>query len=337
MKSQFMLCRKSRWIFVLVASILALGFHIQAQAQGRVSLTIGAPATASPLYSYYVGLAKSIKSVYPDIETTVTECQGAVDITKRLRQGLVDFGNSTSDQIYQSRKGIGPYKDKPFDGLRLMWSFGFNPCQWIVTKASGVKFVHDLTGKVYNPGGKGAAIVSVTEDIFNLLGIKPNYYTASQADAIEAMQNRRIMGTAKMGPVPDSFVMQVAASNPIEVIGLTEEELKRVLKEFPYFMEYKIPKDAYSGTQEAKIVTIVTSATATKALPQEVGYKLFKAMWEGGKPHWVAAYDTKVSSQIDVPAWTLRSGDFLHAGSVQYLKEKGYDVPKHLIPPEYKP
>ncbi len=337
MKSQFMLRRKSLLILVFVASILALGFHTQVQAQGRVSLTIGAPPTTSPLYAYYVGLAKSVKSVYPDIETTVTECQGAVDITKRLRQGLVDFGNSTSDQIYESRKGTGAYQDKPWDGLRVLWSFGFNVCQWIVTKTSGVKFANELTDKGFNPGGTGGAIVTVTQDVFNLLGIKPKYYTASQHDAIEAMMNRRIMGTAKMGPVPDGFVMQVAASNPIEVVGLTEAELKRVLKEFPYLLEYKISKGAYSGTQEAKLVTIITSATATKALPQEVGYKLFKAMWEGGKTHWVAAYDSSTSKDIDVPVWTLKSADFLHAGSVQYLKEKGFDVPKHLIPSEYKP
>jgi len=326
--------RMNLFILVFVALVLTLILQSQVQAQGRVSLTIGAPPTTSPVYAYFVGIAKSVKSVYPDIETTVTECQGAVDITKRLRQGLVDFGNSTSDQLYESRKGTGPYKDKPWDGLRLLWSYDYLPCQWIVTKTSGVKFANELTDKVFNPGGKGGAIVTVTQDVFNLLGIKPKYYTASQPDAIEAMANRRIMGTAKMGPVPDSFVMQVAASNPIEVIGLTEAEMKRVLKEFPYLMEYKISKGAYPGTQEAKIVTVITSSTATKALPQEVGYKLFKAMWEGGKTHWQAAYPS--SANTDVPALTFKASDFLHAGAVQYLKEKGYDVPKHLIPPEYK-
>jgi hypothetical protein len=33
----------------------------------------------------------------------------------------------------------------------------------------------------------------------------------------------------------------------------------------------------------------------------------------------------------------LKSANLLHAGTVQYLQEKGLKVPERLIPPEYKP
>jgi len=334
MKYQSMLCRKSLLILVVFTLILVFGFHTTVHAQERVLLTIGAPPTTSPIYAYYVGISKAIKSVYPNIETTVTECQGGIDVTKRLRQGLVDFGVSLSDGLYQSRKGIGTFQDKPSADLRVLWSYANQPNQWVVRKDSGIKFVNELTDKMFNPGGKGGSIVTMTQDIFNLLGIKPKYYTASQPDAIEAMVNRRVIGTAKSGPVPDSFVMQVAASAPIEIVGLTEEEMKKVLKAFPYLIEYKIPRGAYTGTSEAKSVSVIASAAATKSMPQEVGYKLFKAMWEGGKTHWQAAYlDGK---DVDVPGLTMKSMELLHSGSVQYLKEKGFNVPNHLVPPEYK-
>ena len=68
---------------------------------------------------------------------------------------------------------------------------------------------------------------------------------------------------------------------------------------------------------------------------QEMGYRLFKAMWEDGKSIWQSAYP--VGATNDVPEMTLQAASTpLHAGTVQYLKEHGYTVPAHLIPPEYK-
>ena len=56
---------------------------------------------------------------------------------------------------------------------------------------------------------------------------------------------------------------------------------------------------------------------------------MIKAMWEDGKELWQNAYP--VGKDNDVLAMTLQ------AGTVQYLVEKGYDVPENLIPPEYVP
>jgi TRAP transporter TAXI family solute receptor len=284
---------------------------------------------------YYVGLSKSIQTVYPEIKVTVTETGGSVDATRRLRQGLIDGATSNSDQVLDSRQGTRAFKDKPFTEMRVLWWYDILKLQWIVAKSSGVEFMHDLGGKEYNPGGQGGAVVPNTQDILNFLNVKPKYYLAGQQDAIEAMGNRRIMGTAKLGPVPDAFVQQVAASLPINLIGLTEEEQNNVLKAYPYFIPVTIPAGAYAGTALTRTVGLPIGVIVTSSLSQEMGYKMWKAMQEGGKQHWQAAYPT--SANTDIPALTFTSKEFIHAGAVQYLKEKGYAVPKHLIPPEYKP
>ena len=59
-----------------------------------------------------------------------------------------------------------------------------------------------------------------------------------------------------------------------------------------------------------------------------------QAMWEDGKSIWQTAYPN--GAKNNVPEMTLSTAKTpLQAGTVQYLKELGYEVPAELIPPEY--
>jgi len=333
MRCQSMVWSAKLLVFIVVTLAVSMLSPAQAQSPGRVMLMMTATPVTSPYYAYYVGVSKSIQSNYPDIRVTVVEPPGAVDSIRRIRERQVELGNSTSDLVYQNRLGLGPYKDKPFKDGRILWWFDYTIVQWLATKESGVKSIMDLTGKRWNPGVTAGAINSITKNIFNMLGVKPEYYEASQQDAVEAVANRRIIGLAKLGPVPDSLLLQVATMNPVEVLGLTEDQQNQVLKEIPYLVGYTIPAGAYTGTSEARGVAALIGVMTTSKFSQDLGYKVFKAMWEDGKRHWQLAYPT--GANVDVPALTLKSSELLHAGAVQYLKEKGYDIPKRLIPPEY--
>lgn len=300
----------------------------------KILLTFGAPPSSSAVYSYWVAAAKAIQTVYPEFQITVTECQGAMDITKRVRSGLVSVGNSMSNTDYENYNGLGPFDGKPFKDLRIIWYFDITPQQWVVARDANIKTIYDLNGKKFNPGGTGTAAVVITKQIFELLGVKPDYFEASQKDAAEAFVNRQIIGVTKSGPAPDSFVLQLAASIPVALLGLTDEELKKVNEKYPYLIPYTIPAETYKGVGEIKTVAVMMGAQATSKLPQEVGYKMVKAICEGGKSIWAAAYPS--AAKLNPVELTLKSKVPLHAGAVQYLKELGYKVPPELIPPEYK-
>ena len=59
-----------------------------------------------------------------------------------------------------------------------------------------------------------------------------------------------------------------------------------------------------------------------------------KAMFEDGRDVWSVAYPQ--GAEKDLIELTLQSPIPLHAGTVQYLKEKGVEIPETLIPEEYK-
>jgi TRAP transporter TAXI family solute receptor len=296
--------------------------------------TFAAAPSVSPVYTYWVSIAKAVKSVYPQFNITVTETTGALDITKRIRAKQAALGNSMADLDYTSYLGQEQFQGQPNNKMRILWYYDFLIAQWAVAKSSGIKTIEGLTGKDFNPGGAGGGIVSITKKTFELFGVKPRYFEATQQSAIEAMQNRQILGLSKTGPVPDSFFQQIMPNVELELVGLTKEQQAKAIEKYPYWVPFTIPAKTYGNSQEVQTVAVLTGGQTTSDLLEEVGYAFFKAMWEGGKPIWQAAYPSAANN--NVMELTLRSPIPLHAGAVRYLVEHGVQVPDRLVPPEYK-
>ncbi len=296
--------------------------------------TFAAAPSVSPVYTYWVSIAKAVKTVYPQFNITVTETTGALDITKRVRAKQAALGNSMADLDYTSYLGEEQFQGQPNKKMRILWYYDFLIAQWGVAKSSGIKSIEGLTGKDFNPGGAGGGIVPITKKIFEMFGVKPKYFEATQQSAIEAVENRQIIGLSKTGPVPDSFFQQIMPSVELEMIGLTKEQQAKAIEKYPYWVPYTIPAKTYGNSQEVQTVAVLTGGQTTSDLPEEVGYAFFKAMWEGGKPQWQRAYPSAANN--NVIELTLRSPIPLHAGAVRYFIEHGVQVPDRLIPPEYK-
>lgn len=296
--------------------------------------TFAAAPSTSPVYSYWVAVAKAVEKVYPQFKITVSETTGALDITKRVRSKQAALGNSMANLDYASYNGTDQFKGNANTKVRILWYYDHLIAQWVVSKDSGITKIEDLTGKDFNPGGAGTGVVDITKKTMELLEVKPRYYEGTQAAAMEAMQNRHIIGLSKSGPVPDAFFQQIMVTMPLNILGLSKGQMDKALSTYPYWTAYTVPAKTYGETKEVQTIAVLTGAQTTSDLPEEVGYAFFKAMWEGGKPIWQAAYPS--AANIDVLKLTLQSKVPLHAGAVRYLKEKGVNVPENLIPTEYK-
>ena len=97
-----------------------------------------------------------------------------------------------------------------------------------------------------------------------------------------------------------------------------------------------IPAGTYEGIDyDVNTYCFSQGAQSSSNLSQETGYKICTAIFETQRDVWEAAMPNLASN--DMVAYTLASAIPLHAGTVQYLIEKGVSVPESLIPPEYVP
>lgn len=301
-------------------------------------MTFGAPPATSSYYPYWVALAKAVQQVNPDYGINVSEASGVVDIIKKIHSGVFPLGNSQSNADYESYKGLGVFKGHALPETRIMWYFDECPLMFIALESKNIKSLSDYEGKRLNPGTTGGATPLMTKQVMDILGVKPDYFEAGSASAADAVSNRQIVGTVKAAQSSgaDSYFLQIQANVPITLVSMTPEEQQKIHAQVPYLFPAKIPAGTYDNIDhDILTVKAYMGAITTSKLSQEDGYNIIKAMDSAeGRKIWEAAFPS--GAKQDFVKLTLDSSVPLHAGTVQYLKEKGVDVPKNLIPEEYK-
>ncbi len=214
----------------------------------------------------------------------------------------------------------------------MLWYYDYSKYAFFASREANIKSWSDLNGKKVNLGGTGTSMSTMTRNILELLGIKPEIFEANKSDAGEALTSRQIVGMCSSGN-PDPFLMQICASIPVDIVSFSDAEMAKITAKYPYLVPITIPGGTYNGIDsDAKSFQFLGGIQASTRVTQEEGYKMFKAvyenpdMWKVTWPNYADMLETALISPIP-----------LHAGTVQYLAEKGITVPAELIPPEYTP
>lgn len=327
---------KNLLLFLVVAFLAACSAEADGEGEESQVFSLYATDSSSSYYGYNVGIANAISTIHPELQVTVVETGGSSDNMQRLYQGEGNFALGTSPGDYQSYFGEGDYKEQKNENIRALWYFVPSPFNFVVSKESGVEGFSDLNGKDFSFGGSGTSTEKVTTDVFNILGVTPKSFAGSMSDAQDAFADRRIAGLTKTGTPPDSYVQKAVAELDINILSMTDEEIKSIREKLPYISENIIPAGSYDGIEEdIKTIQFTMSILLDSSVSQEVGYKMWDAMWsDKGKEIWLNSFSA--ANDVNIPELTLESAIPLHAGAVQYLKEHGFDVPEELIPPEYE-
>lgn len=314
--------------------------NVQGEAAEDVQeryLTLSAVASSSGLFPYCVALGEVLSNL-PELEITVAESGGNVANTQELRVGEVSIANSISNTDYESYTGTGTtFEGNPYTDVRILWYYESTPIQVFVAEDTGIESLAGLNGQTFNPGGTGTAAAVVMHEALDVLDIHPNYFEAAQADAGDAYANRQIVGSVKTGSAPDSYIVQANTNRAAKLLSYTEEELATVLEAIPSVTTGIVPANSYDGIDyEVETLCTYQGIQVDMSFSQELVYKMWKAMWEEYADTWKTAYTNGADNNI--PEMTLQAAKTpLHAGTVQYLTELGYEVPEELIPEEYVP
>ncbi len=317
---------------LIVALVVTLAAAGPAHAQKK-RLAMGCTAATSSHYAYCVGQAKAINSAVPEVDVSVVETGATVDNLRRMQKNTVDYGLTTNDQVYLAHKGEATWKDNPFPDVRNLWYYTVSAVYVVVREESGVKSIEELAGKKFSPGFRGSATEKMTEASLAYLGVKPDWFRGGNADLVDAMKDKRIVGNAKAGDGfrLDASTMDIATSTPVRVLPWSDEHVRKVKAQFPYYPWVRVPAGSVKGMGEFWSQAVVVGFSTSRSMPVDVAYRLVKAVLED-REHQRAAFKGLAE---DLGKTTLeQSLSPLHAGAVKYFREKGVKVPDHLVPPE---
>ena len=319
-----------------MVTVICIAPFAHAFAQDRISF--GTTRTQSSVYGYAVAAAKAINTESGDkVNLTVVATGGAVDNLARLSRNQIQLGLGNMATVYQQYKGIGKFKDKAAPKLRGLWTYQTSRQAFIVRKDSGVTEISQLTGKKWTAGQRGSGTENLVTQVLDAIGVKPDYYKATLADALKAIKDRQSIGYAKamQGKSLDATSRELDATIGIRILGFTASQQKTITEKFPFLSMTTFKDGEVSGHPGFSTIASVSGMfTYDDVLNDEQVMAILKGVFEGKKiqeeafpPFRNRDIGEETLANIPIP---------LHAGAVKFYKAKGYAVPDRLIPPEMK-
>lgn len=347
---------KRKWLFPIVAVTVALALLLPAlacQPSAVVySYTFGSTNAAATHYVAAVVMANIINAENHDIKMTVVESGATHDNLIKAQAGTFDGGFAVNwDGMAMAYNGMTIDEYIAYGNwteLRILSGYLQNHVLVVIVDegpGAEVHTLHDLHGKKFSAGMNGTATEFNLRRQLEALGIEPDWVSASYADVVTMAKNLEIVGFAK--PVTsiglDSSMRDLQSVRDIKILGWPEEHLEPALVATPGTSATWIPDDAIQDLPMPGFYTLghTTGVFVTTNIAQDVVYRMVKSYVD----NWGEFVNAWPSGADWIPLETdlaLLNGIIkmvgmppLHAGVVQLMIERGYEVPPELIGPEY--
>jgi TRAP transporter TAXI family solute receptor len=302
-----------------IGAALAVSLTTSAWAETRV--TFKSAKTGSSYYQMAVQIAEAMKAgTEGAVSVTVEESQGSVQNVMEVRARGGDYVFTTPPALVglaQGGKAMFEGKGDPaFDNIRALFPIPSLTMHFVMSEASGAQSFADMEGKtiLLGSGSFGATEGEKYLELFGLAG-KVNIADSELSNAANALKNGQIDGFVTAGSYPAPNVIEAAASMPVKVLSLTDEQIEQSKR-----TKLVIPAGTYAGQSEDITTTsLPVVAYGTSNMDDDTAYLLTKTYWEtrekmAGDAAWWAGVSTEMLGNITSQ---------IHPGAIRYYKEIG--------------
>lgn len=320
------------WLIALGMAAILLGASAP-EAAAAAKIKWGATSVRSGLYANTVALGAAVNKAYPnEIQVTVVETGGFVENLARIQKKSIQLGPADASAAYAAYKGIIDYKGKEMPDLRSLWGGYVTPIHIITSKKSGVTTLEGLNGLSFamNPGTTSGRVIEL---FFDALGIKPNYKMMGLAASVDAMKAGVVDGWFKAG-YKDAAILDLESTMDINIIPITKESIEKMNQKYPrHGLSMTVPAGLFKAlTKDQLSFAYVVSDFVHKDVPEDVVYKIVKAVWDSRK-ELVANLTTLKEGRFDEMyqmAIEFGLGVPFHPGAAAFYR----DTLKVTIPPD---
>ena len=344
---------KKRLMNVLAISFCALLFTttvigiVNETNAKTMTLNFGTTQARSSYFPPRLAMAKLINKYVPDVKAIAIESGSTYDNAQRVQEGIFQIGSGGLQAPREQYWGEAKWEGKPWKKVRLFMGLSDGRMLTYVRRDKNIGSWNDLSGKAFNPGFLGSAAEGIClRQLDALPEVKPKLVRGTMADTMKSLRRGTIVGTFKASSTRkyDAGLSSVHLEIPLDIVGITEEQTRRVQQKYPDIIFCYIEKGQYKESPESGDFWAEASQNGqwvTTDLSEEIVYGMVKAIYEHyeevvktfAAAGWVDPLKmiTETAAKAAPQAYAP-----LHSGVVRYCREIGLEVPKSLIPPEYK-
>ncbi|MBQ8605399.1 MAG: TAXI family TRAP transporter solute-binding subunit [Clostridia bacterium] len=311
--------------FIAILLMLVMVLSLASCAGGTV-MTMGTGGSAGTYYGYGSILAQQIKET-TGIGVTVVETGGSKANIQGIDAGLYQLGTVQSDVLAYAWAGTSTFEsDGKIDSFRVVGGLYAETVQ-LVTMNPDIKTVADLKGKTVSIGEHGSGVYFNAIDVLGAAGltekdITPQYQ--SFADSADALKDGKIDAAFIVAGAPTPAIMDLCTSNKAYLVPIDGDVAAKLLQDSPYYTEYKIPANTYTGqTEEVTTVTVKATLIVSASASEEDVYNLTAAIFDNID---AIKADHPKGEELSLENATSGMEAPFHKGAAKYYAEKGFTV-----------
>ena len=311
-----------------IAAVAALAAG-PAVAQSQLSIATG--GTGGVYYPMGGGLAEVINNHVEGISATAEVTGASVENMGLIATGDADLAIALADTVQQAYAGTGRFEGQQLPMVRAIGSLYANMVQIVTPADSDIQSIDDLAGKRVSVGAPGSGTEVNAQTLLEANGMSFDDFTAQRLnfnETADALANGDIDAGFWSVGAPTSSILNLATTQDIRMIALTDEQIAAAEEADPTFTELSLAGGTYEGVDEdITTIGVPNVLVVSSELDEDLVYQITSAMYENIaelRAVHPAAEETTVDfamSATPVP---------LHAGAIRYFEETGAEIPDDL-------
>jgi len=319
----------------LIVTLTISGNMLEAAKVRR--FVIATAGTAGALYPMGVAMAQTITKHSQTFAASAESSAASVENLRNLHEGKVEWGISQSEIATFAYNGEGPFKGREMKDLRALFGTVGSWVQIFAPAKSSLKSVGDFKGKrigVGQPGSGGEMDARIILSWYGISYEDIHEVFMSDAEMVEALRDGSLDAFISTHPLKSAAMLDLTTSFDVKMISVADEEF---YKSHRYFQKRVIPKGTYRNV-EYDVTTpysrVIMYTTTNAKFSEDDIYHLLTIIWDN-RSEWKGAHaavdrDVTLERALDGIATPL------HPGAVKFYREKGFNIPEEIIPPEVK-
>jgi uncharacterized protein len=296
------------------------------------SVKVGTASQGGTYFIYgsgWAGMAQEMLGIGFSSEVTGGPVQNfALTQTNDVQLAMTTLG--PAHEAWTGQSPIAPGVE--MKDVRATFPMYQTPFEIVALPGSGISSVSDLAGRRVGVGPAGGTCGTYFPQFFEALGAPVNPQFGGASDLGGQLRDGLIDAFAFCAGLPIAAFSELEAQGPVAFFAFTEEEQAQLIEQFPV-SAFEIPADTYRTTTEPRhSVAMWNFGIAHKDVPESLVYEVMKVVLDNHD----RMMTIHSASEETLPENYVHN-HFLpfHPGAIRYFREKGYDIPDELIPPEY--